>query len=108
MFTLYGLKNAKEVSSSKGKKIRKDLDMHGLLTKDAAPVFLYATGKNIDSTDYEHYLHHPRHIIAIRDKCRQVGVECVAILKAEDDSLTGNMVSEKMLAFLFKHFKVPN
>ncbi|MHC4741838.1 MAG: alpha/beta hydrolase family protein [Planctomycetota bacterium] len=105
-FPLYGLKSAKEISSPKGKKIRKDLDMHGLLTKDDAPVFLYASAKNVDATDYGHYLHHPKHSIAIRDKCKKVGLECMTLLKAEDDSLTGTVVNEKMLAFLFKHLKV--
>ncbi|MBL7152740.1 MAG: alpha/beta hydrolase [Phycisphaerae bacterium] len=104
--SLYGLKDVNDVSGPKGKAIRADLDMHGLLTKDDAPVFLYTAGKNTDPTNHGHYVHHPRHSIAIRDKCKQVGVECEMLLRAEDPSLSGNAVNERMLKFFFKHLKV--
>jgi len=89
------------------KAIRADLDMHGLLSKDDAPIFLYTAGKNAEATDHGHYVHHPRHSIAIKKKCKQVGVECLMLLRAEDPSLDGNKVNEKMLEFFFKHLKVP-
>ena len=82
--------------------------MHGLLTKDDAPVFLFTSGKDTEPTDHGHYVHHPRHSIAVKNKCKQVGVECMMLLKAEDPSLNGNVVREKMLAFFFKHLKVSN
>lgn len=103
---LYGLTDPNDISSPKGKAIRADLDMYGLLTKDDAPIFLYTAGKNTDPTDHGHYVHHPRHSIAIKNKCKQVGIECLMLLKAEDASLTGNTVNERMLEFFFKHLKV--
>ena len=106
ILNMYGLKDPNEVSSEKGKAIRADLDMYGLLTKDDAPVFLYTAGKNTNPTDHGHYVHHPRHSIAIRDKCKQAGVECETLLRDEDPSLAGDAVNERMLKFFFKHLKV--
>ena len=80
--------------------------MHGLLTSDDASVFLCTSRKNTEPTDY--YVHHPRHSIIVKNKCKQVGVECMMLLRAEDPSLNRNVIREKMLAFFFKHLKVSN
>lgn len=106
VMAIYGLADAEEVDSAKGRAIRADLDMHGLLSKDDAPVFVYTAGKNTDPTDHGHYVHHPRHSIAVRDRCREVGLECMMLLKADDPKLTGQIVNKRMLAFFFKHLKV--
>lgn len=99
----YGLKNADDMYSTKGKQIRADVDMLALLTKDDAPVFLYGAGKNIEPTDHGHYVHHPRHSIAVKRKCNQISVECKMLLRAEDSSLSRDVATGHMLEFFFRH-----
>lgn len=104
--SFYGLKDPNDINSPKGKAIRADVDMLGLLTKDDAPVFLYTAGKNTEPVDRGHYVHHPRHSIAVKDKCDRLGVECKMLLRAENPKWSGGTVHEEMLKFFFKHLKV--
>ncbi len=59
-------------------------------------MFLYTAGKNTNPTDHGHNVHHPRHNIAIRDKCKQAGVECEMMLRDDDPSLAGDAANERM------------
>jgi acetyl esterase/lipase len=106
LHTFYGLKDADDIHSSKGKQIRADVDMLALLTKDDPPVFLYSAGQNVEPTDHGHYVHHPRHSIAVKHKCDQVGVECKMLLRADDPSISRDVAIGRMLEFFFKHVSV--
>jgi acetyl esterase/lipase len=101
----YGLKDPNDLYSRKGKAIRADVDMLGLLSKDDPPVFLSSGGKNVDPMNHGHYVHHPRHSIAIKRKCDKVGVECQMVLTAENPELPTKPL-DQMLKFFFKHLKV--
>jgi acetyl esterase/lipase len=101
----YGLKDPNDLYSRKGKAIRADVDMLGLLSEDDCPVFLFSGGRNVDPTNHGHYVHHPRHSIAIKRKCDKVGVECQMFLKAENPELPAKPI-DQMLKFFFKHLKV--
>lgn len=104
--TFYWMKDPNELDSPEGKRIRADVDMLGLLSKGDAPVFLYTSGKNTEPTDHGHYVHHPRHSIAVKNKCKRAGVPCLMLLRAEDAKWSGGVVHEEMLRFFFKHLKV--
>ena len=106
LYRFYGLKDPNDLYSPKGKAIRADVDMLGLLSKDDCPVFVSSAGKNVDPTNHGHYVHHPRHSIAIKQKCDKVGVECQMLLKAENPALPSKPF-DQMLKFFFKHLKVP-
>jgi len=101
----YGLKNPDELDSPKGKRIRADVDMLGLLTRDDPPVFLQSSQPNTEPTNRGHYVHHPRHAIAIRKKCDQLGIETVLILKKAPPP-PGKSANDVMLEFFFKHLKI--
>jgi hypothetical protein len=105
LYRFYGLKDPDDLYSPKGKAIRADVDMLGLLSKDDCPVFVSSAGKNVDATNHGHYVHHPRHSIAIKRKCDKIGVECQMLLKAENPELPGKPI-DHMLKFFFKHLKV--
>jgi len=103
----YGLKDPNDLYSPKGRAIRADVDMLGLLSKGDAPVFLFSGGKNVDPTNHGHYVHHPRHSIAVKRRCDKVGVECQMLLRSQDAALPSKPF-EQMLEFFFKHLKVPD
>jgi acetyl esterase/lipase len=103
----YGLSQAEvEQDGSKAAAVLADADMRGMLTKDDAPLFVYCPGKNSAPENHGHYIHHPRHSIAIKEKCDAVGIECELALKANDPKLSGGAANERMLKFFFKHLNV--
>lgn len=102
----YGLKTEDDLSTPAGQKIRSDCDMRGLITKDDAPVFVNTSQPGGEVTDRGHLLHHPKHALAIRDRCREIGVPVVAkipglnIEPAKDEP-------QDLIEFLFKYLKIP-
>lgn len=74
----YGLKTDEELNSPAGQKIRHDCDMCGLVSKDDPPVFLSSSQHGGEVTDRGNYLHHPKHAAAVKKRCDEIGVECVA------------------------------
>lgn len=75
----YGLKSIDEVMSEKGKKIRADCDMLGLIKKGGSPVWLGTTSDDGEPTNRGSYIHSPKHAIAIKDRCDEVGIEAVLV-----------------------------
>jgi len=106
IYLFYGLKNNEDLDSPKGSRIRADVDMLGLLTKDDPPVFLHSSKPNTTPTDHGHYVHHPKHAIAVKEKCDRLGIETALILK-EAPPPDGKNANDVMLEFFFKHLKVP-
>ncbi|MCX7013160.1 MAG: alpha/beta hydrolase [Candidatus Sumerlaeota bacterium] len=86
-------------------KSRKELDMLGMLTPDDPPVYLYSKMPNTPPTDRGHYVHHPKHAIAVKEKCDELGIESVLIL-ADTPLPEGKTPDDVMLEFFFKHLKV--
>ncbi len=101
----YGLKTDAELRGPLGQKIRADCDMRGLISKEDPPVFLHTAQKGGDITDRGHLLHHPKHALAIYDRCRQVGVPVVANLPALG-LRPGPEEPPDLAAFLFRHLQV--
>jgi len=101
----YGLKEGEDLESPKAKQIRADVDMLGLLTKGDPPVYLYSKLPNTPPTDRGHYVHHPKHAIAIKEKCDQLGIENVLIL-SDTPLPEGKKPDDVMLDFFFKHLGV--
>ena len=64
-----------DLQSEQGRKIRADVDMLGLIAKDDPPVML-ASSDQRDSFDTKgNVLHHPKHAIAVKKRCDEVGVQ---------------------------------
>ena len=81
--------------------IRKELDMLGHLDAGDPPIYLKSNRDNTPPRDRGHRNHHPRHAIAVKKKCDELGIEAVMVLK---DTLPEERVD--MLDFFFKHLKV--
>lgn len=101
----YGLATVDEAETEKGKRIRADVDMRGLITKDDPPVFLFCSQKGGMPQNRGHYVHHPKHSIAIKERCEEAGVEVEMYLPKMGSPPPGN-TNQAMLAFFFKHLKV--
>ncbi len=80
----YGLKTDEELNGPVGLKIRQGCDMVGLVSKDDPPVFLSSNQHAGEVTDRGNYLHHPKHAEAVRQRCREIGVECIAQIPGLD------------------------
>jgi acetyl esterase/lipase len=94
---LYGLKTLADLESPEGKRLRADVDMLGLITRDDPPVFLAASDRftALDSRGATN--HTPKHSEAVKKRCDEVGVP--AVLKVGNAS-TGEA---SPVAFLLKH-----
>ena len=100
-----GVRNPDDLGVPEAQEDRADLDMLGMLTADDPPVYLYSKLPNTPPTDRNHYVHHPKHAIAVKEKCDQLGVESALIL-ADTVLPEGKTPEMVMLEFFFKHLKV--
>ena len=103
--SFYGFKSEEELLSPAGQKVRADCDMRGLISKDDPPVFLNSGMPGGDITSRGHLLHHPKHALAIRDRCRELGVGVVAEIPALNIK-PGPDDPQNLREFLFKHLGV--
>jgi len=101
----YGLRTDEELRGPVGQKIRADCDMRGLISKDDPPVFLHTAQPGGDIMDRGHLLHHPKHALAIYERCRQVGVPVVANIPALGMRPSPDQPQD-LAAFLFRHLGV--
>jgi len=81
----------------------KDMSMISHISPGDPPVFLFCAGPNTEPKDRGHYVHHPRHAIAIRDRCRQKKVEVECVLR--EDVAAGANQTERLVGFFLKHLK---
>ena len=73
----YGLKTLDELQTEKGKQLRADVDMLGLITKDDAPVWLGAGDGHEALANKGDTYHSPKHSEAVKKRCDEVGVKAV-------------------------------
>jgi len=102
---LYGLEPGTGLTEPEAQNVRADCDMLGLLSVGDPPVHLFSNQPNTPYKNHGHYVHHPKHAIAIRDRCKELGIECVCILK-EAPPPQGKTPLDMMLALFFKHLGV--
>ena len=79
--------------------------MRGLITSDDPPVFLFCSHAGGVPQNRGHYVHHPKHAIAIKERCDEAGVEVEMYLPKMGSPPPGN-TNQAMLAFFFKHLNV--
>ncbi len=73
----YGLLTLDEVRGPRGKELRADVDMLGLITADDPPVWLGASDRHEALENKGDTNHSPKHSEAIKNRCDEVGVACV-------------------------------
>ncbi|MCL5743046.1 MAG: alpha/beta hydrolase, partial [Acidobacteria bacterium] len=94
----YGLKTMDQVRGPEGKKIRADVDMLGLITKDDSPVYLTASKRNEALVSLGAVYHTPKQSVVVKQRCDQAGVP--AVLKIVDDANPGG---DGPIEFLLSH-----
>lgn len=101
----YGLANYDDLDSEEGRRILADVDMRGAITKGDPPVFLFCSQKGGTPENRGHYVHHPKHAIAIKERCDEMGVEAELYLSKMGSPPPGG-TNRAMLAFFFRHLNV--
>ena len=101
--TFYGLKTVDDLRSPEGKKIRADVDMLGLITKDDPPVFMISTSDHDGMKNMGDINHTSKHAMAVKKRCDEVGV--TAVLKITGGA-QGTMDAENPLEFLLQYLGV--
>lgn len=72
----YGFADEKDAESPAGDAIMRDCSMIGLISDDDPPVAAAAALPNVEPTARGEYVHHPKHAIAIGERCKEHGIEC--------------------------------
>ena len=85
--SFYGFKTREELHGPEGSRVRADVDMLGLITKDDPPVYLVSSSR-FDVLDSRRAVNHTaRHATAIAERCRKVGVPVVQRIVKDDTEL---------------------
>ena len=101
----YGLEKYDDLETEEGQRILADVDMRGLITRDDPPVFLYCSQKGGTPENRGHFVHHPNHAIAIKERCDEMGIEAALYLSKMGSPPPGGL-NRAMLAFFFEHLAV--
>jgi acetyl esterase/lipase len=97
----YGLDTIGQVRGPEGKKIRADVDMLGLITKDDPPVFLISSSDRDKLASLGDINHTSLHARAVKKRCDEVGVE--AVLRVTGDAEFAGDAKEGPIEFLLQH-----
>jgi hypothetical protein len=98
------LKDDGQLRGPEGQKIRADVDMLGLISKDDPPVFLGASSRHDGLKTLGDVNHNAKHSIAIKQRCDEAGVP--AELKITSGAPDDNAQDGGHLGFLLKHLGV--
>jgi acetyl esterase/lipase len=98
----YGLSTLDEVRGERGKALRADVDMLGLISRDDPPVWLAASDRHDGLENKGDTNHTPKHSEAVKKRCDEVGVPCV--LKVGDAAAVGGS-EQSPVDFLVKHVR---
>jgi acetyl esterase/lipase len=104
----YGQKTLNELQSPEGKRIRADVDIRGLISKDDPPVFLTTGSPDREPTKKGEVNHHPRHMRAIKQRCDQVGVPAVLVLPGDQAAQAVRQEERTVIPFLLKQLGAEN
>lgn len=106
LLKFYDFETADELATPEADRIMKDCSMIGLISKDDPPVVIACAIPNEEPASRGDYVHHPKHSIALADRCKENGVECRLILH---DETAGDRPRQASLAvdFLLEKLKSP-
>jgi acetyl esterase/lipase len=97
----YGLTTLEEVHGPRGKELRADVDMLGLITADDPPVWLGASDRHDTLENKGDTNHSPKHSEAVKNRCDEVGVACVLKI----GNAAGAVGEQSPVEFLLKHVR---
>jgi acetyl esterase/lipase len=98
----FHFKSREDEETSEGRRMRADVDIIHLMSKDAAPFFASTPTKVEPAKDMAGYIHHPGHALALEKRAKEVGLECAVFVKDTPvpDGLTAN---QYMWKFFYDH-----
>jgi acetyl esterase/lipase len=99
----YGFKSLTEAETPAGDRIMRDCAMIHLISSDDPPVAIACARPDSPPADRGHYLHHPKHSMALADECKQNGVECLLVL--DKDMADREKQAEAVVGFLIEKLK---
>lgn len=99
----YGLKTLDDLQTDEGRKLRADVDMLGLVSKDDPPVWLGAGEGHDDLANKGDTNHTPKHSEAVKKRCDEIGVPCVLKVGAAAPIPEGG--SRSPVDFLLQHIQ---
>ncbi len=99
----YHFTDESDFETPNGKKTLADCSMTGLITSDDPPIYMLCPLPNTEPTNRGHYVHHPRHVLAVKKRCSEKKVECVTVLQ---QNLKDGAKPPEVIDFFFKHLKV--
>lgn len=99
----YGFKSADDFNKPEADAIMKDVSMINLISEGDAPVALFTAQPNTEPKDRGHYVHHPRHAIAIAERAKEKGIDTLLIL--HDDAKNAKSGEGQVVDFLIKKLK---
>lgn len=101
----YHMKSRAEMDTAAGRKIMADCSMLKLASKDDAPVFLYCSNEGGEFKDRGHMLHHPKHVLVMKQRCDEVGIPAEVFLTQMEPRSTGDH-NKALQQFFFKYLGV--
>jgi acetyl esterase/lipase len=90
-----------KLRTPEGEATRKGLDMLALVSPGDPPVYLRANDPFVQAETWDDMLHHPNHVVKLKERLDAAGVENVAITVN-----TPEKERTEVFAFLFKHLGV--
>lgn len=100
VLAFYRCPSAAELDAPRYRAIRADVDLLGLISADDPPVALCTTAPGGPATKRSHFLHHPRHALALQQQCEADGVPVVLLRrngaggKGEEEALRRFLVTQ--------------
>ncbi len=98
LLKFYDFETAEEMATPAADRIMKDCSMLNLISEDDPPVVIACAIANEEPASRGDYVHHPKHSIALADRCKEHGVECRLILH---DETAGDLPRQASLAVDF-------
>jgi acetyl esterase/lipase len=74
--TFYHFGSRNDLTSEAGKRVLTECDMLHWISKDDPPLYLSSTIADVEPTERNQYVHHPRHAKAVKARCDAVGEPC--------------------------------
>lgn len=99
----YGFKSKEDYEKPEADAIMKDVSMINLISEGDAPVALFTAQPNTEPKDRGHYVHHPRHAIAVAERAKEKGIDTLLIL--QDDAKKAKSGESQVVDFLIKKLK---
>ena len=105
LLEFYGVQSLDELDTQKGKTIRREYDMLAWMTADDPPLWMKngQRGGPAAPGDKGHINHHPAHVVRLKERAEEVGMNVVAI--APNAGLAPKP-EVSMIDFFFKHLDV--